>query len=191
MNRRPGNGLGLRKAPSCRPRLHRSFVCSSVVSATPLIPKFPEPVDTRTYSPMVRALLMLLATSLQVPKPAKLCSRASNIQATQAQLAKSQRSRKSYCVVFAGRPNGWRLRVSLGCAWAGTQQVPTPGTPLPSPSLKDLFGFPEFSPQAFKLTRLDKFPVWAPRNWRWRGGTRVVPYLSEFDTAAQPQVGQL
>jgi len=175
MNRRPGNGLGLRKAPSCRPRLHRSFVCSSVVSATPLIPKFPEPVDTRTYSPMVRALLMLLATSLQVPKPAKLCSRASNIQATQAQLAKSQRSRKSYCVVFAGRPNGWRLRVSLGCAWAGTQQVPTPWDPPPLPLSQGSFWISGVFPSGLQVDTPGQIPCLGSKELALEGRDKGSP----------------
>ena len=40
------------------------------------------------------------------------------------------------------------------------------------------------------LLDTEEFIARAPRKWRWRGGTRVIPCLCELDTAAQPQAGQ-
>jgi len=36
----------------------------------------------------------------------------------------------------------------------------------------------------------DNFAARHPLTWRWREETRVIPYASEPDTAAQPQAGQ-
>jgi len=42
----------------------------------------------------------------------------------------------------------------------------------------------------FFLLDMDNFTARDPWTWRWKEETSVMPYASELDTAAQPQVGQ-
>ena len=50
---------------------------------------------------------------------------------------------------------------------------------------REFFGNPIFSP-----LKTDNFTARAPKSWRWWGETRLIPHLSEVDTAAQLQACQ-